>query len=145
MLLAALACPATLRAQGAPTHTAGLDLVAVDSDPAQALLGGSAWWRPSPRMRLGGGLAAGTAGGAWAGRVEVAAHFLLAPTAVRGVGIYGGGGLALSLGDAGAERMMVTVGVEARPGSRHGWVVELGLAGGMRVAVGWRWRWRARR
>jgi len=37
--------------------------------------------------------------------------------------------------------MAVLLGVERAPGRRQGWYTELGFAGGVRAAVGWRMRW----
>ena len=36
--------------------------------------------------------------------------------------------------------LILTGGIEQNPGAKRGWVLELGLGGGMRVAVGYRWR-----
>jgi len=35
----------------------------------------------------------------------------------------------------------VLLGCEVAPGRRQGWYVELGFAGGVRLAAGWRTRW----
>jgi len=117
--------------------------VVIASRPAQWLAGGSAWWRVGGRTRVGGLAAGGVAGGELAGRVEVSGHFLLDPGALRGPGLYAGGGVAAALGRATEGRLQLVVGAEQRPGGRSGWVVEAGLGGGVRVAAGWRWRFRA--
>jgi hypothetical protein len=36
--------------------------------------------------------------------------------------------------------VVVTLGVEARPGAPSGWFVEAGVGGGARLAMGYRWR-----
>ncbi|MFN2316566.1 MAG: hypothetical protein ABR551_06500 [Gemmatimonadales bacterium] len=118
----------------------GIELLAVGSTPEQWLVGGSRWWRTGARTRIGGLAAAGLAGGSLAGRGELAAHFLLNPNAPRGLGWYGGGGVAGTIGEAEAVRMLVLIGVDQRPGAARGWFAELGLGGGVRLAVGWRWR-----
>lgn len=118
----------------------GIELLAVGSTPSQWLVGASRWWRTGERTRLGGLAAAGAAGGSMAGRGELAAHFLLNPNAPRGLAWYGGGGVAGTIGEAEAVRMLVLVGVDQRPGGARGWFAELGLGGGVRVAAGWRWR-----
>lgn len=115
----------------------------VASRPAQWLAGGSAWWRVGGRTRVGGLAAGGVMGGQLAGRVEASGHFLLDPRALRGFGMYAGGGAALVLGEGTEGRLQLVAGVEQRPGGTSGWVVEVGLGGGVRIAAGWRWRFRA--
>lgn len=135
-----LFAPLPLDAQGRVGRETGPVLLMVASTPGQWLAGGSIGWRVAPRTRLGGVVAAGTAGGRGALRGEVTGHFLLNPSAIRGASLYGGGGIAVLRGRARGEQMLVVLGLEARPGTRHGWVVEVGLGGGIRVAAGWRWR-----
>lgn len=122
------------------SRAGGLDLLVVGSEPVQALAGGSHWWRVAPRTRLGGLLVAGAAGGEAAARGELAGHFLLHPERVGGTGLYLGGGLAVSRGKSRGEQLVVLVGLEGSPGASGGWVLEVGLGGGVRVAAGWRWR-----
>lgn len=124
---------------------AGLEVLVVGSDPVQGLAGGSHWWRAGRRTRIGGLLAVGVAGGRAAVRGEVVAHFLLDPAVRRGLGWYGGGGLAGSGGRAEGVRVLVVAGVESRPGGPRGWTAELGVGGGVRLAGGYRWRWSRRR
>lgn len=114
--------------------------MAVASQAPQWLGGASRWWRVGARTRLGGLIAAGAAGGTLAARGELSAHFLLNPTAPRGLGWYGGGGIGAVAGEAEAVRMLVVVGVDQRPGGDGGWFAEFGFGGGVRVATGWRWR-----
>jgi len=114
--------------------------VAVGSRPEQWLGGGSVWWRPASRTRVGVLAAAGLAGGEAAARAELAAHFLLHPANRAGPGVYAGGGLAFAAGAAGGGRIQLVAGLEQRPGAARGWVIEAGLGGGVRLAAGWRWR-----
>jgi hypothetical protein len=36
--------------------------------------------------------------------------------------------------------LVLTLGMEQRPGAASGWMVELGLGGGVRLSGGYRWR-----
>ena len=40
--------------------------------------------------------------------------------------------------------LLLTLGVESRPGGRAGWFAEAGVGGGARVALGYRQRWQRR-
>lgn len=75
-------------------------------------------------------------------RLEATAQFLLRPLERSGVGPYAGLGLAFvgSEGTRGASYLTALLGVEQRPGARAGWYAELGLGGGVRLAVGRRFR-----
>ena len=112
-----------------------------------SLVGGAVYGalRIAPRTRLAltGGLGGGPGG--LGGRAELAGHFLLNPLDQRGWGIYGGGGLALEQRGATRGFVELVLGAESDPGARHGWVVEAGLGGGVRLALGWRTRWFPRR
>ena len=109
-----------------------------------------AFWGPAlgvaRRSGAQGRLALSVAGGdyerAMGIRVEGTAQFLLRPTERRAAGPYGGLGLAFAgaEGAPGASYLIALVGVEAAPGARAGWYAEVGLGGGVRVALGWRFR-----
>jgi hypothetical protein len=75
-------------------------------------------------------------------RAEATAQFLLQPGERRGTGPYAGVGLAFvgAGGARGAGYLTALVGVEAAPGARGGWYVELGLGGGLRLVAGRRLR-----
>jgi len=75
-------------------------------------------------------------------RLEATAQFLLRPLERGGVGPYGGLGLAFvgSEGTRGASYLTALLGVDQRPGARAGWYAELGLGGGVRLALGRRFR-----
>jgi hypothetical protein len=45
-------------------------------------------------------------------------------------------------GDDVFEYVVLLIGVETTPGRRTGWYAEAGLAGGVRIAAGFRVRWR---
>ncbi|HEU4698344.1 MAG TPA: hypothetical protein VFS40_04140 [Gemmatimonadales bacterium] len=121
----------------------GLQATGTASDPAVGVAGLYAGLRGSSRVRVVTQLGAGvTEHGAAAWRGELAAHFLLNPFARRGVGFYGGGGVAAA-GAHGLDTQgyaLLTLGVESRPGASSGWALEVGLGGGVRVSAGWRWR-----
>lgn len=120
---------------------AGLQAMATFSDPALAVAGATGAIRLSERGRLALSLGAGGSDGAFAWRGEAVGHFLLAPRRRRGMAAYGGGGLAVVGGPVDRGYLLLTLGVEAAPGSRSGWFAEAGVGGGLRVAGGWRWRW----
>jgi hypothetical protein len=54
--------------------------------------------------------------------------------------VYGAGGVALAEGPVDQGYVVVTLGIEGRPGGRSGWFAEAGVGGGARLAVGYRWR-----
>ncbi len=122
------------RAQGVATVT-GRAFVGVGVGPVG---------RVARRIRLGLTLSAGAWNGAGAGRVEWAVAFALdARRRARWVPYVAGGLAATFDGEEVAEHMLVTAGVDARPGSRLGGFAEVGVAGGVRIAAGLRvGRWR---
>jgi hypothetical protein len=114
--------------------------IATASDPALVVGGGYGAIRTSQRTRISAGLGAGVSDGRAAWRGELLAHFLLNPTRRQGVGIYGAGGVAAVRGPVDQGYLVLTLGLEARPGGRSGWFVEAGVGGGARLAAGVRWR-----
>jgi hypothetical protein len=65
----------------------------------------------------------------------------LNPYRRRGVTPYAGGGVAVVLtSDASSEYIVLVLGVESNPGGRWGWFAEVGVAGGLRLALGARLR-----
>ena len=114
--------------------------IATASDPTLAVAGGYGAIRTSQRTRISAGLGAGASGGRAAWRGELLAHFLLNPTRRWGVGVYGAGGLAVVGGTVDQGYLVLTLGLEGRPGARSGWFVEAGVGGGARLAAGVRWR-----
>jgi hypothetical protein len=135
------AAPSGLAAQGWREWQAGV--VVIGSEPAVAALGGGLAWRDRGRSRVGVFAGAGAADhGGWAGRGEVAWHFLLDPGRRQGAGLYGGAGLAVTALPDGDVRPFVqlVLGIESEPASPQGGFVEVGIGGGARVAAGVRWR-----
>ncbi|HET7789257.1 MAG TPA: hypothetical protein VFK78_00510 [Gemmatimonadales bacterium] len=98
--------------------------------------------RPGWQERFGVTAAGGVFDGEPAARFEAAAQFVLLPSARTGVSPYAGLGVAMRAARArrGAAFLLASLGVESAPGARSGWYAELGLAGGVRLAVGRRWR-----
>jgi hypothetical protein len=99
-------------------------------------------YRPGGQSRVALVVAAGSERDRAALRAQLAAQFLVTPAARAGPGLYGGLGIAFAgrRGSAGAAYLALLLGLEEAPGRRAGWYSELGLAGGLRVAAGWRVR-----
>lgn len=120
-------------------HRVALKLQALGVFAPEPFVGGglALAWRTTSRFTVEAGAGAGVEEGALTGRGEAVVGFHLDPFRMRGVSPYAGGGVALAArSDATAEYLMVVLGVESRPGRWRGWFVELGLGGGVRVAVG---------
>jgi hypothetical protein len=139
-----------LSAQRVTVLEAGAGVALVMARHTMAGVEVGAGYRPGGQSRVALAVAAGNDGGRAAARAQVTAQFLVTPAARRGVGLYGGLGVAVSgrRGSPGGGYLALLVGVEAAPGGgagagggRGGWYAELGLAGGARVAAGWRGRW----
>jgi hypothetical protein len=99
-------------------------------------------WRDEQRTRIAPAVALGASGdGRFAVRADLAVHFLLDPSKRSGMAIYGGGGLSLAAGgNRAAPYVLLVLGAENAPGGAGGSFVELGVGGGVRLAVGYRWR-----
>jgi hypothetical protein len=137
------ACP--LNAQRLTAVEAGAGAALILARHTMAGVEAGVGYRPGGQSRVALALAAGTEDGRAAGRAQLTAQFLVTPAA-RGAGLYGGFGVAIAgrRGTPGRGYLALLVGLEAAPGAaarRGGWYAELGLAGGARVAAGWRGRW----
>jgi hypothetical protein len=97
--------------------------------------------RPGGRLRLIISALPGTRDGSFAFRGEAGGHFMLNPERRRGLGIYGVGGIVALLGRRDAGYVLLGLGVESSPAGRSGWIMEAGVGGGVRIAIGWRRRW----
>jgi hypothetical protein len=118
----------------------GAQVTAASGRPA-FLGGGVLWgWRPGVRDRMMLHGAVGAAEHQAALRVEAVWHFMLNPRTESGVAAYVGGGIGGQFAATNHGWLLVTVGLEQKPGAKRGWTVELGLGGGVRFAVGYRWR-----
>jgi len=102
-----------------------------------------AGYRPGGQSRIAFAFDAGLEDKQMAARAQLTAQFLVTPAARRGTGVYGGIGVAIAgrRGTSGRGYLALLLGLEAAPGRRGGWYAELGLAGGARIAAGWRSRW----
>ena len=98
--------------------------------------------RPSGDSRVALALAGGTIAERPAARAQLTLQLLVNPAARRGPGFYAavGGAFTARRGAAGQGFLAVLLGCEVAPGRRQGLYVELGFAGGVRVAAGWRTR-----
>lgn len=98
--------------------------------------------RPGNETRLAIALASGALDGQVAGRAQVTAQILVNSAARSGPGLYAAMGAAAVVrrGSRGQAFLAVLLGMEAGPGSLHGWYVEAGVAGGVRASAGWRVR-----
>jgi hypothetical protein len=139
-LSAAAALAAATPAGAQQVKELGVQLTGALSDPALVAAGGYAAWRPSARARLSAAAGLGRSGGETAWRGELLGHFLLAPNRRRGPAVYLAGGLAMVGGSAERGYLVLTLGVEDRPGAGEGWFIEGGIGGGARMAAGYRWR-----
>jgi hypothetical protein len=79
------------------------------------------------------------------GRGELSLNYLLAPARPHGVGVYGVAGIPGTPGAGGIGYLLLGVGADGAPGTTHGWLVEGGVGGGVRIAAGYRWRWLRRK
>lgn len=142
--LGVLAAPVVpLRAQRLTVVEAGAGAALAVARHTMAGVEVGAGYRPGGQSRVALALGVGSEDGRAAARGQVTAQFLVTPTARRGAGLYGGIGVAVAgrRGTAGRGYLALLVGLEAAPARRSGWYAELGLAGGARVAAGWRSRW----
>lgn len=98
--------------------------------------------RPGGQGRFAVTAAGGVYGDTPAMRLDASAQLLLRPGERRGASLYGGMGIAFAAGRAerGSGYLMALLGLESAPGRAIGWYGELGVAGGVRVALGRRWR-----
>lgn len=146
MALRWLSLAASLTAAAAPAVAQqvgelGIQAMGTVSDPALAVGGVYAGWRPARRARLTAAAGLGTSGDETAWRGELLGHFLLAPTRREGAGVYLAGGVAAVGGANDQGYVVIAIGIEHRPGATRGWFVEAGFGGGPRLSAGYRWRW----
>jgi len=135
--VAALARPPGLQAQR-PSDV-GVVGVVTAGRTTQAVAGAAIALRPSSRLRIEALAGAGARADHAAWRGELSGHFLLRPRGRVGIGAYLGGGVAVD-GNPTAGYAQLVVGLESAPGGPGGWLLELGVGGGVRVALGYRWR-----
>ncbi len=139
LLAAALAAAPACRAQVREVQLWGL---AASSQPALYAAGVGLAWRDDQRTRLAPAVALGALGnGRLGARADLAIHFLLDPKRPSGSAIYGGGGLTASIaGGRVTPYALLVLGAENAPGGAGGSFIEIGVGGGVRLAIGYRWR-----
>jgi hypothetical protein len=118
----------------------GIQGVVTSSEPVLGVGGAYGAIRTSGRVRISAFLGGGASDGDFAWRAEALGHFLLSPGRRRGWGPYLAGGIAAVGGPVSRGYIVLTLGMEQRPGGPSGWVAEVGLGGGLRVGLGYRWR-----
>jgi hypothetical protein len=143
VLAAAVLAPAMARAQQQLTATefSVSGLAAIGGRDFFGLAG--AWSRRvDSQTRIAALAAAGSLGGGGAARLEATAQLIVNPSGRGGAGLYAGAGVAWQGGRGSPGHAYVTVllGLEGAPGARQGWFGEIGLGGGVRLAMGCRWR-----
>ena len=99
--------------------------------------------RPATDTRFALAVAGGTVAERAAARAQLTVQLLVNSVARGGPGVYAGMGAAVTArrGSPGQGFLAVLLGLEAAPGRRQAWYAELGFAGGVRIAAGWRVRW----
>jgi hypothetical protein len=138
LLAGALIKAAPLAAQQG--REVGVQVLATASDPALAVAGVYGAVRTAARTRLSAAVGAGLSSGDLAFRGELLGHFLLSPNQRERPGFYLAAGIAGVEGPVDRGYLVLTVGLEDRPGAASGWGVEVGVGGGVRVMLGYRWR-----
>jgi hypothetical protein len=140
LLLVGAALSSNDRAAAQQVLEIGVQAMGTFSDPALAAAGGYGALRASGRTRVSAAIGAGVADGELALRGELLGHFLLSPGERKQPGFYFAGGIAGVEGAAPRGYLVLTLGIEDRPGASSGWAVEMGVGGGFRVALAYRWR-----
>jgi hypothetical protein len=118
----------------------GAQVTVLAAKPGSMVGGAYGAIRTSLRTRISVAAGVGGALGETVARGELLAHFLLNPTGQRGWAPYVAGGVAVESAPVSEGFVVLTLGLESRPGARSGWFVEAGVGGGARVAVGFRYR-----
>ena len=118
----------------------GAEGLATFSDPILMVAGLYGAVRSSERVRISALLGGGSSDEDFAWRGELMGNFLLSPLRRHGWGSYLAGGLAAVGGPVSRGYLVLALGIEESPGASGGWAGELGIGGGVRLAVGYRWR-----
>jgi hypothetical protein len=134
----AIAAPSPVAAQR--VSELGAQATALIASPGSMVGGVYGALRTSARTRISVAAGVGGALGETVVRGELLAHFLLNPARLRGVGPYVAGGVAVESGPVEEGYLVLTLGLESRPGAKSGWFVETGVGGGARIAAGFRYR-----
>jgi hypothetical protein len=140
LLVSLSAAAAAGRLEAQQTKEVGVQGILATSAPMIGVVAAYAGLRISGRTRLSAAVGGGTSDGDFAWRTEILGHFLFNPERVQGWGPYLAGGLAAVGGPVQRGYILLTLGAESRPAGSSGWLAEVGVGGGVRVAVGYRWR-----
>ena len=140
-----LTAGSVLSAQAPVGVEAGVIGALAAAEPVYVGAGPSLAYRPGDRVRLVATALLGSQDDRTIGRGELSLNYLLEPARLHGVGVYGFAGVAGTTGAHGSGYLLIGFGVESAPGATHGWLVEGGAGGGLRIAAGYRWRWLRRR
>jgi len=146
LVAAVLAASAALPARAVGQAGYEIQVHGLGTFGSERFLGGGAGiaYRSAGRARLALAVSAGARDSVFAGRGELVASYHLNPWQLGGVSPYAGGGVAVVATAADVfEYAVLFVGVETTPGRRTGWFAELGVAGGVRVAAGFRFKRRS--
>lgn len=127
-------------ASGQVTKEWGAQVTGLGGRPAFLGAGVVRGWRPGLRDRVVIHAALGAAEHQVGARVEASWQFMLSPRTERGVGAYVGGGIAGQFAKTNHGWLLLTAGLEQNPGGPRGWSLEMGIGGGVRLALGYRWR-----
>jgi hypothetical protein len=119
----------------------GIQAVVTTSNPTLVVAGLYGGIRTSSRTRVSVSAGAGFSSGDAAFRGELLGHFLLSPYRRQGAALYFAGGVAGVRGPVDRGYVVLTAGLEDRPGADSGWALEAGVGGGVRLTLGYRWRW----
>jgi hypothetical protein len=125
VLAAALTFTSTAAAQH--IRELGVQAIGTFSDPGLAAASLYAALRTPGRTRISLSFGAGTSAGKLALRGEVLGHFLLSPEERRGPGFYLAGGVAGVEGPVDRGYLVLTLGVEQRPGVSQDGISSWGL------------------
>jgi hypothetical protein len=140
LLVAASAAASATPGDAQQIGEIGVHGVVAFSEPALGVVGPYAALRTSGRTRISAFVGGGASDDDFAWRAEALGHFLLSPQRRRGWGAYAAGGLAAVGGPVRHGYIVLTLGVEGRPGGPSGWAAEVGIGGGVRIGLGYRWR-----
>jgi hypothetical protein len=140
LLLAACAAMSATPGGAQQISEIGIQGLLTTSEPMLGVIGPYGALRTTGRTRISASIGGGLSTGDFAWRAEVLGHFLLSPDRRAGWGAYVAGGIAAVGGPVDRGYMVLTLGVEERPGGSSGWVTEIGVGGGIRIGLGYRWR-----
>src|SRR5215213_3075744 len=113
----------------------GVQATGTFSDPGLVVAGVYGALRTGNRTRVSLSLGAGVSDSQAAFRGELLGHFLLSPGEHHGPGFYLAGGIAGVGGPVDRGYLVLTAGMERRPARSSGWALELGVGGGIRLAL----------